>query len=58
MEYALTNNCTIKGEYLYYHLGDQSYADYGKSVTFPLSGYAEQIDPRVNSVVVGLAYKF
>ena len=26
VEYALTNNWTIKGEYLHYHLGDQSYA--------------------------------
>jgi len=51
LETAFTNNIIGRVEY--------RYADYGKSVAnFPLSGYAEQIDPRVNSVVVGLAYKF
>lgn len=35
------------------------YSDYGKSVAnFPLSGYSEQIQPKINTVMVGVAYKF
>jgi outer membrane immunogenic protein len=51
LETAFTSNIIGRVEY--------RYTDYGKSVAnFPLSGYAEQIDPRISSVMVGLAYKF
>jgi len=35
------------------------YADYGKSVAnFTLSGYSEQIQPKISTVMVGVSYQF
>lgn len=51
LEYAITNNWTVRGEY--------RYTDYGKSVArFTASGYAERINPRVHTVQLGVSYKF
>ncbi len=51
IEYAITPNLIARVEY--------RYTDYGNSIArFPLSGYAERINPRINAVLAGIAYKF
>ncbi len=51
VEYAITNNWTTRVEY--------RHTDYGSAVArFPVSGYAENINPVIDSVMVGINYKF
>ena len=51
IEYAVTNNWTTRLEY--------RHTDYGSSVArFPISGYAENINPVINTVMIGINYKF
>jgi outer membrane immunogenic protein len=62
-EYALTQNWSIKAEYLYADLGrravdSNNLVAYGGASTFPASVFTHDIDPRVNIARVGLNYRF
>jgi outer membrane immunogenic protein len=57
VEYALTNNWTIKGEYLYYHLGNQSYLAQPVEANPPnIVGHTFSTNGDI--VRVGVNYKF
>ena len=57
VEYALTNNWTIKAEYLYYRLGDQSYAAQPVEANPPnIVGHTFSTNGDI--VRVGVNYKF
>lgn len=51
IEYAISDNWTTRVEY--------RHTDYGNAVArFPVGGYAEQINPVINTVMIGISYKF
>jgi outer membrane immunogenic protein len=56
-EYALTNNWSVKLEYLYIDLGSMSYIDVG-AIGVPRSALTTTIDTAQNVIRVGLNYKF
>jgi outer membrane immunogenic protein len=56
-EYALTNNWSVKLEYLYIDLGSTSYT-YAGGIGVPASTLTTKIDTAQNVIRVGLNYKF
>ncbi len=57
IEYAITNNWTIKGEYLYYDLGSQKYAALPLAANPPFF-VAQKFETTGNIVRAGVNYKF
>jgi outer membrane immunogenic protein len=62
-EYALTNNITFKGEYLYYDLGGKSNTAVGNAAVNSVAAlngvyYVSRADTKGSLVRVGLNYKF
>jgi len=57
-EYALTNNCSIKLEYLYMDLGSTSYTGVGQEPAPPTYTYVTNIDTAQHIIRVGINYKF
>jgi outer membrane immunogenic protein len=57
LEYALTNNLTIKGEYLYYDLGKQNTV-LTDPVRFPADSLTYRNETKGNIVRAGINYKF
>jgi outer membrane immunogenic protein len=59
VEYALTNNWTIKAEYLYYNLGKSTFSTAPAVLTGFTGVFANgQVDYRVQTVRAGVNYKF
>ncbi len=63
VEYALTQNWSIKAEYLYADLGRRTTTTdnliaYGGEYSFPASAFTHSVDPRINIARVGVNYKF
>jgi len=56
-EYALTNNWSVKLEYLYVDLGSMSYT-YAGAFAVPASTFTTTINTAQNVIRVGLNYKF
>jgi outer membrane immunogenic protein len=57
MEYAFTNNWTVKAEYLYVDLGKTNYT-HGIVPGFPLSGVELSNKTKLNIARIGINYKF
>jgi outer membrane immunogenic protein len=57
-EYALTNNCSVKLEYLYMDLGSASYTGVGQFPAPPTYTYVTNIDTAQHIIRVGINYKF
>ncbi|MEZ0214369.1 MAG: outer membrane protein, partial [Xanthobacteraceae bacterium] len=53
LEYAITDNWTVRGEYLYYDLGSEDYSDTILGV--PVTG---TVDLKIQTVRLGVNYKF
>ena len=61
LEYALTNNITIKGEYLYADLGSSSFNSLGNTaalINFPGVAVSGKIDYNASIFRAGVNYKF
>ncbi len=61
VEYALTNNWTLKGEYLYYDLGKDNVATAGNAAALaalPGVAYTNRVETTGHIVRAGLNYKF
>jgi outer membrane immunogenic protein len=57
LEYAITNNITIKGEYLYYDLGNKNII-LRDPVRFPVDSLTYRSESKGNIVRAGINYKF
>ena len=63
VEYAITNNWTLKGEYLYYDLGKQNVAATGNAAVRAVAAlngvdYLSRVDTKGHIVRAGVNYKF
>jgi outer membrane immunogenic protein len=57
LEYAFTNNLTLKGEYLYYDLGDENIV-LTDLARFPADSVTYNVETKGHIVRAGLNYKF